>query len=217
MMPCSSGNSPTMSVSRSALASSAAAPSAEVELVRASAVAAELRADGARDRAHALDALALACRACRGRPPWPGRHARLAASSCGPGRRRTWRRPGAGAPRARCRSITRARVGGADVADDQEAVASAGPSASSSGKYFWLAFIVRIRHSCGTARNSASKRHSSTFGRSTSAVTSSSSASSSIGVRPCRAPRRAASWRTISARRAAKLAITAPCSSSWRS
>jgi hypothetical protein len=29
------------------------------------------------------------------------------------------------------------------------------PAASSSGKYFWLAFMVRIRHSCGTARNSA--------------------------------------------------------------
>ena len=30
------------------------------------------------------------------------------------------------------------------------------PLASNSGKYFWLARIVRIRHSCGTARNSAS-------------------------------------------------------------
>ncbi len=29
--------------------------------------------------------------------------------------------------------------------------------ASSSGKYFWLAFIVRMRHSCGTSRNSRSK------------------------------------------------------------
>ena len=27
------------------------------------------------------------------------------------------------------------------------------PAASSSGKYFWLAFMVRIRHSCGTSRN----------------------------------------------------------------
>ena len=31
--------------------------------------------------------------------------------------------------------------------------------ASSSGKYFWFAFIVRIRHSCGTARNSGSNWH----------------------------------------------------------
>ena len=30
------------------------------------------------------------------------------------------------------------------------------PWLSNSGKYFWLARIVRIRHSCGTARNSAS-------------------------------------------------------------
>jgi hypothetical protein len=58
------------------------------------------------------------------------------------------------------------------------------PLSSSSGKYFWLAFIVRIRHSCGTARNSCSKRHSSTLGRSTSPVTSSSRASSAIGFKP---------------------------------
>ena len=31
----------------------------------------------------------------------------IPASSCGPGRRRTWRRPGAGAPRARCRRSRR--------------------------------------------------------------------------------------------------------------
>jgi hypothetical protein len=58
------------------------------------------------------------------------------------------------------------------------------PAASSSGKYFWLAFIVRIRHSAGTVRNSGSNWHSSTLGRSTRAVTSSSSASSSMGFRP---------------------------------
>jgi hypothetical protein len=88
------------------------------------------------------------------------------------------------------------------------------PDASSSGKYFWLAFIVRMRHSCGTSRNSGSKRHSSTLGRSTSAVTSSSRASSSIGLRPC-CFASASSWRTISARRSWKLAITAPSSRSW--
>ena len=47
------------------------------------------------------------------------------------------------------------------------------PSASNSGKYFWLARIVRIRHSCGTARNSASNSPTYTVGCSTSAVTSS--------------------------------------------
>ena len=57
------------------------------------------------------------------------------------------------------------------------------PLLSSNGKYFWFAFIVRIRHSCGTSRNSASNLPTSTLGRSTSAVTSSSSASSSIGLR----------------------------------
>ena len=82
------------------------------------------------------------------------------------------------------------------------------PAASSSGKYFWLAFIVRMRHSCGTARNSSSNWQVSTFGRSTRPQTSSSSASSWIGARPCFAAA-AASWRTISARRSAKPAITA--------
>ncbi len=85
------------------------------------------------------------------------------------------------------------------------------PEASSSGKYFWFAFIVRIRHSCGTSRNSFSNWQVSTLGRSTSAVTSSSSASSSIGRAPpptfCAA---SFSWRTISARRCSKLAMTAP-------
>ncbi|MNN47548.1 hypothetical protein D3C81_1619720 [compost metagenome] len=31
------------------------------------------------------------------------------------------------------------------------------PSASVSAKYFWLVCIVRIRHSCGTARKASSK------------------------------------------------------------
>ena len=88
------------------------------------------------------------------------------------------------------------------------------PAASSSGKYFWLAFMVRIRHSCGTSRNSRSNSHTSTLGRSTSAVTSSSSASSSIGwAPPPVASAASASWRAISARRASKPAITAPSSS----
>ncbi len=87
--------------------------------------------------------------------------------------------------------------------------------ASSSGKYFWFAFIVRIRHSCGTSRNSRSKLQTSTLGRSTSAVTSSSSASSWIGTEPPPTwTAAAASWRAISARRASKLAITAPSSCS---
>ena len=50
------------------------------------------------------------------------------------------------------------------------------PAGSSSGKYFWFAFIVRTRHSAGTSRNSGSNSQASTFGRSTSAVTSSSRA-----------------------------------------
>lgn len=33
------------------------------------------------------------------------------------------------------------------------------PSWSVSAKYFWLVCIVRMRHSCGTCRNSSSNRH----------------------------------------------------------
>ena len=85
------------------------------------------------------------------------------------------------------------------------------PAASSSGKYFWLAFIVRIRHSCGTPRNCSSNWQMTTLGRSTSAVTSSSRASSSMGRAPLPTlAAAAASCRAISALRSAKLAITAP-------
>jgi hypothetical protein len=52
------------------------------------------------------------CPACCGRPPCPAPARATPASSCGPGRRRTWRRPGAGAPRARCRRSRRWRPPG---------------------------------------------------------------------------------------------------------
>ena len=85
------------------------------------------------------------------------------------------------------------------------------PAASSKGKYFWFAFMVRIRHSCGTSKNSASKLHAMTVGRSTRPVTSSSKVSSSTGCAP-RAAAAACNCRAMSARRSSKLAITAPSS-----
>ena len=144
---------------------------------------AELLADGARDRAHPAARARPGCRACRGRPPCRARAARSASE-----RLRSWSKKNlASARRGRTTrslpSITRDGSAGEMLLTTRNWLVSR-PSASSSGKYFWFAFIVRMRHSCGTARNSASKRHSSTLGRSTSAVTSSSSAGSSIGVRP---------------------------------
>ena len=59
------------------------------------------RRSRARSRARARRARP-ACRACRGRPPCRAPARATRASSCGPGRRRTWRRPGAAARRARC-------------------------------------------------------------------------------------------------------------------
>ena len=53
-----------------------------------------------------------ACPACCDRPPWPAPRRARPASSCGPGRRRTWHRPGAGAPRARCRRSPRSASSG---------------------------------------------------------------------------------------------------------
>ena len=52
------------------------------------------------------------------------------------------------------------------------------PSASNTGKYFWLLFMVETRASCGTSRNSVSKLPATGTGHSLSAVTSSSRASS---------------------------------------
>ena len=56
------------------------------------------------------------------------------------------------------------------------------PEALSSGKYFWLAFMVKMRHSCGTSRNCFSNSQTSTLGRSTKAVTSCTSGLSSKAV-----------------------------------
>ena len=69
------------------------------------------------------------------------------------------------------------------------------PAASSSGKYFWLAFMVRIRHSCGTARNSFLELADQHIRALDQAVTSSSSASSSIGWPPAWRRRRRAGGR----------------------
>ena len=172
------------------------------------AFAAQLLADRLGDGADALRRVRPGCPACCDRRPWPGRGRVIPASSCDPGRRRTWRRPGVGGRRARCRRSPRPGSAGLILLTTRNLLVSL-PAASSSGKYFWLAFMVRIRHSCGTARNSSSNWPISTFGRSTSAVTSSSSASSSIGVSTGLGAQ-LQSWRAISARRSAKVAMTAP-------
>ena len=197
-----------MSVSRSALASSAARSAWRPAARPPSRLADAPRAM----RAHALDALALRAQLAVVDHLVQPRHARLerllavlVEEELGIGQARPHD--------ALVASTMRAGSSGRMLLTTRNLSVSR-PVASSSGKYFWLAFIVRIRHSGGTARNSRSNRHISTFGRSTSAVTSSSSASSSIGRRPCARPRLAAAGASISARRAAKPAITAPSRSS---
>ena len=117
MMPCSSGNSPTMSVSRSALASSAACvglrwPARRRPAARRSPWPARARARRARP----------ACPACCDRPPWPGRATREASVFL-----RSWSKKNlASARRGRTtRSlppITALASCGPDVADHQELV-----------------------------------------------------------------------------------------------
>jgi hypothetical protein len=113
MMPCSSGNSPTMSVSRSILANSAAR---SARLASAPSFSAMLRAIGpgaARGRP--------AIRACGDRPPHRGERRAWQSRSCGPGCRRSARPRGVDARRARCRDDM-ARVVDLHVGDDQELV-----------------------------------------------------------------------------------------------
>jgi hypothetical protein len=92
-----------------------------------------------------------ACPACCGRPPCPGPHARgqrllavLVEEELGVGQAR--------AHHALVAAGHGAGVSGLMLLTTRNWLVSL-PAASSSGKYFWLAFIVRIRHSCGTSRN----------------------------------------------------------------
>ena len=204
MMPCSSGNSPTMSVSKSALARRAAmsascarwslpicAPTtlamARTRSMRSPCVPSLLwyttfARPGTRDSSDFLRS-------------WSEKN--LASASRG---RTTRSLPPMTAPGSCGRMLLTTRN-----------LLVRRPCALSSGKYFWLAFIVRMRHSCGTSRNSFSNSQVSTLGRSTRAATSSSSASSWIGrAPPPTAWAASLSCRSISARRSAKLAITAP-------
>ena len=197
-----------MSVSRSALASSAARSA-----LAASAGPPSCFADARERCAGRARRARPACRACCDRRPCPAPARATRACVL-----RSWSKKNfASARRGRTTrslpSMTRDGSAGLMLLTSRKRLVSL-PLASSSGKYFWFAFIVRIRHSCGTARNSRSNRHASTFGRSTSAVTSSSSAASSIGVsRPPGRRHRAAGARSR-ARRSSKLAITAPSASS---
>ena len=161
-----------MPVSRSAFASSAARSACAQRRRRRAA-----RAIAARDRAHALDPLALRAELAvvdHLVQAGDARLERLLAVLV----EEELRVGEARAHHALVAFDDAAGSAGADVADDEEPLVSV-PPASSSGKYFWFAFIVRIRHSGGTARNSGSKRHSSTFGPLDQRVTSSSSAASS--------------------------------------
>ena len=192
-----------MSVSRSALASSAARSACAGSRRRP--CAGDRRGDG-RTRS---DAIALAAELAVVDHLVERGHARLERAACGPGRRRTSRRPGAAARRARCLRSMRAGSAGAMLLTMRKRLVSL-PRASSSGKYFWFAFIVRTRHSGGTARNSALEvagEHVRPLDQRRDFVEQRVVVDRREPA-PTRRPR--CSWRTISARRSSKPAITAP-------
>ncbi len=152
---------------------------------------------------------ARACRASPDRRRSRASAAAIPASSSDPGRRRTSHPRAARAARARCRRRSPADRRSRCCSRRGSAHAS-GPRRSVSAKYFWFCCIVRIRHSCGTARNAGSNVPARTTGHSTREVTSSSSASGAITRSPCAA---FASPASIAARRAANDGITFPSAS----
>jgi hypothetical protein len=178
-----------MSVTRSAFASSAARspPRSAPNCGDPAAIAAER---------HRSSPLVCDDRASFGGAPDP----------CGPGRRRTrWRR----ARSTRLLPDDRRRIGLQLLTSRNRGTSR--PEASASAKYFWFCCIVRIRHSCGTARNAGSNVPAYTAGASTSPVTSSSRASGMITASPSAAR---SSCATIFARRPMKLAVTLPSAAS---
>ena len=202
MMPCSSGNSPTISVSRSALARRAASSASALS---ASSI-----------RAIVPDNVAIRSTRCNCVPSllWYTTLPSFSTRDSSGCLRSLLKKNFASAKRGRTtRSlppITRLASVGRMLDTIRNLLVSLS-FASSSGKYFWFAFIVRIRHSCGTAKYSDSNVPTNTLGRSTSAVTSSSNASSLMGFTPPPTLAAAsANWREISAQRFSKLGITAP-------
>ena len=150
-MPCSSGNSPTMSVTRSALASMRRALGVRRRRRRC------IGAIAVGEHAQALARARAACRACcdRRSPRAVGTRVverRLAVL--------VEEERGVGEPRAQHALVAlddRRGIARLDVADDRKRWTSL-PPASASAKYFWFCCIVRIRHSCGTSRNAAIER-----------------------------------------------------------
>ena len=170
-MPCSSGNSPTIEVSRSHLASSRRA------LARAAHRAPMRLGDRAGERAHALGLVVQRAELGLEGHGFSARAPRMRAARLRSCRRRTRRRRGAGAPRARCR---RAPCAGSRLSM-LVTVMKCGSSLPLRVAHREVPLVVlhrRDRHSCGSSRKRSSKRPASAHGHSTSAVTSSSSASS---------------------------------------
>ena len=148
--PCSSGNSPTMSVTRSAFASMRRA-------LRLCAVRAQVSPRWPPRRRARARRDPPACRACCDRRrcrAWAARD----SSDC----RRSWSKKNlASASRARSTRSLPATIADGSVVSrlltSRKRLTSL-PASSASAKYRWFSCIVRIRHSCGTSQERGVER-----------------------------------------------------------
>ena len=168
--PCSSGNSPTTSVSRSAL-HSRAARFAILE------IGADHRRELGRQSLDALNALVLRAELLVKHDAARTSAADLPAASSGRSRRRTSRPRAARGSRARCRRRSPCRRRCASMLETRmNLLTSLAVCGSRSTKHFWLLRMVARITSGGISRNASSNEPISTTGHSTRPATSSSSA-----------------------------------------
>jgi hypothetical protein len=149
-VPCSSGNSPTMSVNKSVLASNAAFRAFRPEVALQGHAQSRAMERTRSTRSPCVPKLVVIHNL--GKPLNAGSQCLLAIlvkEELGIGQAR--------AHHALVTAITALASAGLMLLTTRNLLVNL-PAPSSSGKYFWLAFIVRIRHSCGTSRNSFQTR-----------------------------------------------------------
>ena len=197
MTPCSSGNSPTMPVTRSALASRAARSA----VIRVGALDDRLPRPASAPAWPPARPCRRRCRAFRGRR---SRSSFLACSSSGTLRSCSQKKRASLSRAASTRrlpsTIAVAAVIGIDVGDADECRRERRRPSSAQAKYFWLVRIVSTITSRGTSRKSASNRPSSGTGHSVSPAFSTTSPSSSTRVSPAAAAASRAPSRTSASR-----------------
>ncbi len=196
MRPCSSGNSPTMSDTRSALARRAAR----------SAKSGSAPTRGARSRASAATRLTRS--PCVPSFSWNTTASSRGKRSMSRTRRSFSQKNLASDSRARTtRSLPATTAVPPSLATmlltSRKQLLSAASPGRRTTKHFWLARMVARITSGGMSRKPSSNRPISTTGHSTRPATSSSRPSSSTISSPCAKARSRASWRMMALRRSA--------------